>query len=275
MTKDFEDYKERDVYKELVYIICNFLIRKRKDPNCRTLGLPIKIKLREFDTYFEYTNQSTEELKIKEIETALKQLNEDPFNESGLTAITIEDTDVFTDFFNNYIKNTEIIIRCSVKSLTGYMERLELNTPKWKVLEKVEAVKIKQEKIMFKISGIARKIYPDIELKPRDGKGWLQLKKGEKMINMGSYETRTYKMIKYILAPTSKSKKIIDVFEEIRIKNDKKNQDLSENTPRSHQRKKEIILQSIIELQKEKYLKGRVLKPIFDDTDKTVKIVFQ
>jgi hypothetical protein len=135
-------------------------------------------------------------------------------------------------------------------------------------------VKTEKEIILSKISGIARRIYPDIELKLINSKGWLQLKKGENSINMGGYGTRTYKMITYILAPSNKSKKVSDVFEAIRIKKDRDKPDLFVDTPRAHQMKKEIILQSIIELQKEKYIKGHVRKPTFNDTKKTVEIHF-
>lgn len=130
-----------------------------------------------------------------------------------------------------------------------------------------------EEKI--KISKTLKKIYPDLELKLKNGKGLLQLKKGGKSINVGGYNTRTYKLVRYILLPTSKSKNVADVYEHIKILKDDKNKELQSNTPRAYQIKKEIIEKYIGELQKEKFLKSHICKPIFDDKKKEVIFKFK
>jgi len=130
------------------------------------------------------------------------------------------------------------------------------------------------EEQSIKISKIIIKKYKDIKLEPRDKKGWLQLKKGGKWIDLGGYNTRTYKMVNYILMPSSKSKMVADVFEYIKIKKDDKNEDLQKETPRAYQLKKKIIEETVDVLQKEEYLKGNIKKPKFDDKTKTVTITF-
>ena len=274
MTTSREDYTKRDVYKSLIYNLCNMLIGIREDPECRNLGLPIKLKLKEFETLFEYTGQNTKEAKIVEIGTVLKQLNEDMFGENDLTAITIQKPAILDDFLNNYNDNKEIIIGCSVKRLKGYQKELKSSTPKRKTKKELKAEE-EVEEIIEKISTTIRKKYPDIELKLNNGKGSLQLKKGGVLKNMGGYNTRTYQMTKYILAPSSKSKKVKDVFEAIRINRDVKRLELREETMRAYWVRKEIILASIVELQKDKFLKGHLLEPTFNDKNKTVAIIFK
>lgn len=125
------------------------------------------------------------------------------------------------------------------------------------------------------ISKTIKNKYKDIETDFRDKKGWLQFEKGKKWIDLGGYNTRTYGLVKYILSPNSKSKKINDIFEYLRILKDNKNEELKKETPRAYQLKKEIIKKTVAELQKEQFLKGHINKPIFDDNNKTAIIILK
>lgn len=124
----------------------------------------------------------------------------------------------------------------------------------------------------IKISKIAKELYKDIKFELKDGRGKLRLRKGEKWIDIGNYKTRTYKLTKYILGSSSKSKKIIDIFEYVKIKEDDNNEDLKNENPRSYGMKKEIIKRAVDELQREKYLKGHVSNLVFDDKKNTATI---
>ena len=120
------------------------------------------------------------------------------------------------------------------------------------------------------ISDIIKKKFKDIKFDSKGGKGRLQLTKGGEWIDVGGYKTRTYNLIKYILQPSSKSKLVIDVYECIRIKKDSNRSDLQDDTSRTYDLKKEIIENTVDELQKSKFLGGHIRKPIFNDEKKTV-----
>ena len=74
---------------------------------------------------------------------------------------------------------------------------------------------------------------------------------------------------------TSKSKKVIYIFEQIKISKDKKNDGLEDNKPQSYSLKKRIIENCVDELQKAKFLKGYIRGPIFDDNNRTAIIEFE
>ena len=137
---------------------------------------------------------------------------------------------------------------------------------------KEDILYIEQE---IEISSIAKNKYKNLKLILDGGKGYIQFGKGEERIDLGGFNTRTYRMAKYILMPTSKSKKVIDVYEHIKIASDEKKEGLKGNTTRSYQLKKEVIEGAVAELQKDKFLKGHVTIPKFDDREKIVTIGFK
>ena len=127
----------------------------------------------------------------------------------------------------------------------------------------------------IEVSNVVKKSYKDIEFVHLRGKGYIRFKKGKRLYKLGGYNTRTYKMAKYILEFTGKTKKVIDVFEYIKIPRDRNNHDLEENDPRSYQLKKEVIDNAVAELQKDRFIKGHVSNPVFNEREKTVTITFK
>jgi len=121
-----------------------------------------------------------------------------------------------------------------------------------------------------KISKIAKNLYKDIKFETKNERGRLQLTKNGKWIYLGGPETRTYKLVKCVLE-SGKSKKVTDVFERIRIKKDNRNEDLKDED-RSYGIKKEIIKRAVDDLQRGKYLKGRLGHLTFNDKKGTVTI---
>lgn len=124
----------------------------------------------------------------------------------------------------------------------------------------------------IKISESVTKLYKDFKFEARDKKGRVKFKKNGKWVDLGGYNTRTYKLAKYIFMPSSKSILVDDVFEYIKIPKDDNNEELQKNTPRAYQLKREKIQQGVDELQKAKFLKGHLNKPVFNDKDKKVII---
>ena len=165
------------------------------------------------------------------------------------------------------VQRVEIIRAPVLRTIEIYEEEDESETYEDNTEEEQE------DKI--EISKSVTKKYKDIKLDPRGNRGYLQFEKGGEWIDIGGYHTRTYKMVKYILAPSSKSKLVVDIFEHIKISSDDKNEGLQKDTPRSYQIKKEIIEQVIDELQKKEFLKGHINKPIFNDNSKIATIEFK
>lgn len=127
----------------------------------------------------------------------------------------------------------------------------------------------------IEISNTVKNKYKGIKMKRKKGKGSIQFEKGGRWINLGSYNTRTYKMAEYILMPTSKSKKVIDVYEHIKLPKDNKITELGKSTLRSYELKKEIIKKAFFELQKDKYLKGHISKLKFSEEERAVTFDFK
>jgi len=273
MPTNLNDYEKRDIYKSLIYKLCDFLIEKRNDPKYKNFNVtrPIVFPLKEMSTLFEYIGSSSKDSKINELKNVLGQLNEDSIEiDSPTTVISILNNGLKGNFISKYNANKEIKIKCSSEKLEEYKKKLKKLT---------EETPIKDDNlgIQTKIK-IAKKIkdkYKNINFKFEEGKGFLQLNKGLEWILLGGSSTRTCKLVKYILEPTSKSKKVEDVFDNIRIPKDNKIKELSENITQSYQAKKKIIKNTVIELQKEKFLKGHIGKASFVDEDKTVTFHFK
>ncbi len=165
------------------------------------------------------------------------------------------------------VQRVEIVKAPTLRTVEIYEDEDEDETE-----EDVEE-EVLEDKI--EISKSVTKKYKDIKLDLRDKRGYLQFEKGGEWIDIGGYNTRTCKMVRYILMPSSKSKKIVDIYEHIKILIDNKNEELQKDTTRSYQMKKEIIEQVVDELQKEEFLKGHINKPIFDDYNKEATIEFK
>lgn len=132
-----------------------------------------------------------------------------------------------------------------------------------------------EEEDRIRISKLVYKKYKDIDLKIKDGRGLLQFHKGKKRIDVGSTKTRTYRMVKYILDISSKSDKVVDIFELIKKPGDDNDKVLQKDTSQSYFKKRDIILSTVKELQKTKFLAGYMASPIFDDIEKTAVITFK
>ena len=71
----------------------------------------------------------------------------------------------------------------------------------------------------IKVPKIITNKYKDLKFENKEKKGRLKFTKSSKWIDLGGYNTRTFKMTQYLLKPSSKSKLIDDVFEYIKIPN--------------------------------------------------------
>lgn len=127
----------------------------------------------------------------------------------------------------------------------------------------------------FKISETVKNKYKEIEFVYKNDKGMLRFSKKEKWIDVGGSNTRTCRMVRYIVGLTHKSHLVVDVFRTISIEKDDKNSDLKKNTPRSYALKKDVISSTVTELQKAKFLAGHIMSPVYDDKKKTVVIKFK
>ena len=138
-----------------------------------------------------------------------------------------------------------------------------------------DSIKAIQEDEEIQISKNVTKKYNEMKFEFKNKRGQLKFNKSSKWIDLGGYNTRTFKMAKYILSPSSKSTQICDIFEYIKIPKDDKNEELKQNNTRSLQLKKEIIEKTVDELQKSEFLKGHVGQLAFDDVKKTAIIEFK
>lgn len=130
-----EEYEKLDIYKSLIYQICDFLIRKRQSFNDGLINRPIRFQLRDMEDILEYIRPTREDeevenfderkYKLEKLKQELVNLSEDSITEGSPTIITILNPEILEDFSGNFDTNQEIKIKCSTEGLQAYKEKLK------------------------------------------------------------------------------------------------------------------------------------------------------
>lgn len=181
MKYTFKDLNKRDIYKSLIYMLCDFLIKQRDNPRYGNfnLTLPIKIELKKIDELFEYIDAPSNEEKIEKIKIALEQLNNEDSIVQGFmpTVISIKNPEVLNNFLEEYSSNKVIIIKCSIAGLNAYQARLrgEKQNKLEPILNQNVIIgdEIKNGKNSnVEISKIVKKRYKGVKLEHKNGYGF-------------------------------------------------------------------------------------------------------
>ncbi len=128
-----EEWETIDVYKDSVYKLCDFLIKRRQSVTGIGITAPLHIPLREMEVLFEYINVDTAEEKIQKIKSAIELLKDNSVQDGAPTAIVIKNPDILTDFSSSFQDNRSIIIGCSTEGLEAFQKKLRALTQKMEI----------------------------------------------------------------------------------------------------------------------------------------------
>ena len=117
------DMERVDIFKELIYKLCDFLIERRRSFSGSGLRTPLHIRLSEFRRLFEYSNDAeNEERRIEEIKERIDILRSDTVrnNKGEFPLIIVQNPEVLNSFYDNFRNDLEILISCSSEDLEKY-----------------------------------------------------------------------------------------------------------------------------------------------------------